>query len=235
MENIYFRTFDGPIDLLLQMIEKNKLDICEVSISKVADEYIEYINSLSDINLDRFSDFIYMASRLIQIKSRKMLLFKEEDADDETVELIKQLEVYSKFKHLSFKLEKLYDENNFKYFEKKPDEFLIVEEFDFNKLCLVNLPIEILFKSEEKKQEIKIAFKERKSIENKIKFIKEYISQKDKLFFDEILEEYNKEESIVSLLGMLQLSKEEIVKMLQEQNFDRILLESIKEKYSVKH
>ena len=101
--------FEGPMELLLELIQKEKLEITELSLSKVANEYLEYIKSNQNINLENLADFLSVASRLILIKSRAllpMLKFSEEE-EEEIQDLAKQLEEYKKFKEVSINLGKI--------------------------------------------------------------------------------------------------------------------------------
>ncbi len=98
--------FEGPLDLLLELIEKEKLDITNLSLTKVADEYLSYIEDRENITLDSLASFLSVASRLILIKSRALLpLLKfSEEEEEEIKDLEYQLAEYKKFKDLSKKI-----------------------------------------------------------------------------------------------------------------------------------
>ena len=118
---IKIENFEGPLDLLCHLIDKNKMDICDIKISEIADQYIDYINKMEEMNLEIASEFLIMASALMYLKS-KSLLPKENDDEEELSEeelLIRIIE-YKKYKEISTKIRELFIENSKKVF-KKPD------------------------------------------------------------------------------------------------------------------
>lgn len=214
--------FDGPLDLLLQMIEKNRLEISEISLSKISDEYMEYITRKKNIDMSEMSDFIYIASKLIKIKSYYMLnISREEEVEDN--DIIHSLELYAMYKKMSDKLKKIYD-LPLTYYEKLPEDFLTEEKFKIDEIKIQNLKLDILYKNSNNKNKIYVK-RNKKTINEKIKFIKNYIVLNKKTSFEEILEENTKEESVVSMLSALQLSNENYLVIYQKNNFDKIILE----------
>lgn len=213
--------FDGPLDLLLQMIEKNRLEISEISLSKISDEYMEYITRKKNIDMSEMSDFIYIASKLIKIKSYYMLNISREEVEDN--DIIHSLELYAMYKKMSDKLKKIYD-LPLTYYEKLPEDFLTEEKFKIDEIKIQNLKLDILYKNSNNKNKIYVK-RNKKTINEKIKFIKNYIVLNKKTSFEEILEENTKEESVVSMLSALQLSNENYLVIYQKNNFDKIILE----------
>ena len=106
---IKIENFEGPLDLLCHLIEKNKLDICEVKISEITDQYIDYINNMEQMNLEVTSEFLIMASTLLYLKS-KTLLPKDSEEEEELTEeeLLKRIIDYKKYKEVSLKLKDRY-------------------------------------------------------------------------------------------------------------------------------
>lgn len=104
MYKLNINRFEGPLDLLLSLIQKNKLDICEISINQIADDFLDTVAKMEVEDIDMISNFIYISSKLIEIKSRYML-FISHDEDDEN-DLVLSLEEYAKYKKLSEKLKK---------------------------------------------------------------------------------------------------------------------------------
>ena len=101
--------FEGPLDLLCHLVDKNKMDINEVSISQITEQYIEYINAMQELNLDITSEFLVMASTLLYIKSKSLLPKQVEDEAELTEEeLINRIIEYKKYKEISKKLKELY-------------------------------------------------------------------------------------------------------------------------------
>ena len=114
--------FEGPLDLLCHLVDKNKMDIHEVNISKITDQYIEYINAMKELNLDVTSEFVLMASTLLFIKSKSLLPKQVEDEGELTEEeLIHRIIEYKKYKEISKKLREYFNEYS-KRFYKLPDK-----------------------------------------------------------------------------------------------------------------
>ena len=108
MYKIKLEQFEGPLDLLLQLIEKEDLNINQISLARIADEYINYVNSRKNIPLDELSDFLLVASKLLYIKSKSLLPYLEwNEAEDEAIELEEQLKLYREFLDASQKVESL--------------------------------------------------------------------------------------------------------------------------------
>jgi segregation and condensation protein A len=103
MFQVVFEKFEGPLDLLLELIEKEELDITRLSLSRVADSYLEYVRSSPEITLENLSDFVNVASRIILIKSQAILPTFEvtEEEEEEIKDLEEQLRTYKKFKTIA--------------------------------------------------------------------------------------------------------------------------------------
>lgn len=225
MERFEIINFDGPIDLLLQMIENHKLEISEISLAEIAEHYIKYINEMKQkINMSDISEFIYIASKLIKIKSNFMLNISREE-DEETLNIISLLEEYSKYKKLSLKIKDLY-KNPVEFFEKVPEDFVVEKKFELKKLKIENLPLKILQIKSDKDKKIYVK-KDKKSVNEKILYIKKIFTYYDTIYFDDILEERTKEESVISMMGSLQLSNENLIELSQKENFGRIKLKNL--------
>ena len=83
MDNLLIGDFEGPLDLLLHLIKKSKMEIFDIEISKITEEYINYINSMAELNLDIASEYLVMASELVEMKSKKLLPTHEEKEDED--------------------------------------------------------------------------------------------------------------------------------------------------------
>ena len=109
---IKLQNFEGPLDLLCHLIDKNKMDICDIKISEITDQYIEYINTMEQMNLEITSEFIFMASTLLYLKSKHLLPSGEdEEKEISEEELIRRIIEYKKYKEISKKLNEYYKEN----------------------------------------------------------------------------------------------------------------------------
>ena len=115
---IKIENFEGPLDLLCHLIEKNKLDIFEIKISDITDQYIEYINQMEQMNLEVTSEFLIMASTLLYLKSKTLLPKETEEEEDLTEEeLLQRIIDYKKYKEISKKLKELYEINSKRFFK----------------------------------------------------------------------------------------------------------------------
>ena len=217
-------SYKGPLDVLLELIQKNKLDISQISLTKITQEFIAYVNSLKESDNDLVSDFVYIAGRLIRIKSNYMLNLPYEEDE---VDLEQMLKEYAKYKEITANLFELYD-SDYPYYERLPQEIYYREEIDFSKVTLENLmtcakimrPVKAL----EKPRFIRV----QKSLPDKIKYISKYVKKKLKCHFDDIVVEKTCDEKVVSMLGVLALVKQDELKIEQQSNFETITLEKRK-------
>ena len=221
MFKVETEVFSGPLDLLLSLIQKNKLDICEISISKIADEFLEIVSNAKFKDSEMISDFIYISGKLIEIKSRYMLYIKTED--DEIEELVFSLEEYARYKEIAQFLRDRYAEE-YMYFEKISEEIFVRQELDLSKLTLENI-VEMARKRN-KEEEIQVKYaKKQKSLSKKIRYIQDFVNVAKKCNFSDIITQDDKDEKIVSILGVLHLVKENEIRARQYKNFDNIMLE----------
>ena len=134
------KDFDGPLDLLLTLIGKAKIDICDIFVSEITDQYLEIVRNAPDLNMDESSDFLVMAATLLEIKSRAMLPKppQTEEEDPET-ELIRRLEEYKQFKETAESM-KDFEEAAKHVFTKLPEEYpLPPREIELTGLTLEGL------------------------------------------------------------------------------------------------
>lgn len=131
-----FEVFEGPLDLLLHLIEKNKIDICDIPIAELLEQYMEYIEEYRKADLDTISDFIAMASTLLYIKS-KMLLPPEEEEEDPREPLVDMLSEYKRYKEAAASLQTIAEDGN-NLFVRQP------ESISFDRTYTLNHPSEEL-------------------------------------------------------------------------------------------
>ena len=134
MDNLLIGDFEGPLDLLLHLIKKSKMEIFDIEISKITEEYINYINSMAELNLDIASEYLVMASELIEMKSKKLLPVKEEKEEEEDInpeeELKRRLIEYKKYKESTEVFRNL-EEKRSNYFTKSPEN---IKNYSLEKL-----------------------------------------------------------------------------------------------------
>ncbi len=238
MYNINVSVYEGPFDLLFDLIEKNQIDIYDIPINEITDQYLSEIKLL---NLDESSEFIMMASTLIEIKSRMLLPVYHDISgmdlyEDPRKELIQKLLSYKKYKEASeyFMSEESF--HNRKFFKEGED---IINYFDEPSAEDINKGLEIdilvegikslmmkLNKSDKKRIEYFNSLKrDHFTVEDKINIITKTLGKKGRiLFYDLFNENSDKEEIIVSFLALLELLKRNLISIKQTHQFGEILI-----------
>ena len=230
--------FEGPLDLLCHLIDKNKMDIYDIKINEIADQYIEYLNQMEEMNLDIASEFIMMASTLIYLKS-KSLLPKQEEAEEELTEeeLIQRIIEYKKYKEIIRKLKVNYEENS-KIFLGNQEQIELPKkriEKEYDKDLIPNLYKTLLEKNEEKINKNaenieKIAITDNYTVTSKVKEMFKALIKNNKFVFNKLfsLKEHNKQEVVTAFSGLLEMSKRDKVNTKQENLFEDIIVEKKK-------
>lgn len=239
--NIKLKTFEGPFDLLYHLIEKNQIDIYDIPISELTDQYLEYIAKMDTVDLDLMSEFLLMASTLIEIKS-KMLLPQTKNKDiveeDPRDELVNKLIEYKKFKLVAEQFASI-QENEFKIFFKNPNTNLIqldsteysVED-SLKSVTLVDILIafeNVIKRKEKKLDKVRSKFnsvqKDLYTIEDKSEYILNLLELTSELKFNEIFrQDADKIEIVVTFLALLELIKLNKIFIYQKDLFDDIIL-----------
>ena len=241
---VRLQVFEGPLDLLLHLLDKNKVNIYDIPIVEITAQYMEYIAEMKRQDLDVLSEFLVMAATLIDIKS-KMLLpsypYSEEEEEDPRAELVQQLLEYKMYKCMAYELkDRQMDAQRVMFKEPTiPDEVLAYEE-PVNVAELVSdvtlAKLNEIFKSIMKKQKDKIdplrskfgkIQKEEVSLEDKIAQLQEYAKEHKHFSFRSLLEaQSGKVEIIVTFLAILELMKMGKIFISQEHIFDDIEIDS---------
>lgn len=230
--------FEGPLDLLCHLIDKNKMDIYDIKINEIADQYIEYLNQMEEMNLDIASEFIIMASTLIYLKS-KSLLPKQEEAEEELTEeeLIQRIIEYKKYKEIIKKLKVNYQENSKLYLGTRENIELPKQEIEkeYEKDLIPNLYKTLLEKNEEKINKNaenieKIAITDNYTVTSKVKEMFKALIKNNKFVFNKLfsLKEHNKQEVVTAFSVLLEMSKRDKVNTKQEDLFKDIIVEKKK-------
>lgn len=233
--------FEGPLELILDLIEKRKLHISDLSLSQIADEFIEHTKSYEDFPISDSADFILIASTLLLIKSKSLLpnLSLTEEEQESIEDLENRLSTYKKYKELSLGLEKMF--GNFLYFatEKKNKMIVFSPTPEISQMSLQNALQEVI-KNVPKKIEAlpKVVVEKIISLEETINRLRERIqtslktnfsdfvkTSKDKKNFAGISRE-DKINVIVSFLAMLELVKQGLIRVEQTKHFKDISIES---------
>lgn len=242
--NVKLQVFEGPLDLLLHLLDKNKVNIYDIPIVEITNQYMEYIAEMKRQDLNILSEFLVMAATLIDIKSRMLLpATNEEDEEEEDPrnELVQQLLEYKMYKCMAYELKDLQmDAARVMYKEPTiPDEVLAYEE-PINMEELISdvtlAKLNEIFKSIMKKQVDRIdpvrskfgkIQKEEVSLEEKMEYLENYAMQNKRFSFRNLLEsQCSKVEIIVTFLAILELMKMGKIFISQENLFDDIKIES---------
>jgi len=232
--------FEGPLDLLCHLIDKNKMNIYDIKISEIADQYIEYINQMEENNLEVTSEFLVMASTLLLIKS-KGLLPNQVEAEEELTEeqLIQRIIEYKKYKEITSKLRANYEEFSKRFFKiaeiiELPKQKLEVE---YSKEILPDLYKKLIERNNEKinqnaKNIERIAITETYTVASKVKEMFKELVRKPKFVFNKLysLSKCNKQEVVTAFTGLLELSRRNKVTTVQETLFGDITVEKTRSK-----
>ena len=215
--------FEGPLDLLIHLIKKNKMEIEEIEISKITEQYLALMSNLEELDLEKASDFIEMAAYLIELKSKIILprlleSENEEDEEDPTWLLTQRLKEYQLFKETSEKLKVIEDVNKFyKEPEEDANKFRIVLK-DMSLDLLLNAFTGLLTRAtkSEKENEPKQIAKEKFTVTQKIASIKDALLLQPKIMFSELFEQsISREEIITTFMALLELLKLQEIKCKQ--------------------
>lgn len=231
--------FEGPLDLLCHLVDKNKMDINEVKISEITDQYIEYINNMKELNLEVTSEFIVMASTLLFLKSKSLLPKQVEDEAELTEEeLIHRIIEYKKYKEISKKLKESFEIFS-KRFYKIPDKIELPKrklEEQYSK-DLIEEAYKNLIERNKSKINVnaqnleKIAITETVTVTSKVKDIIKELVKKPKFIFNKLCKakKYTKLETVTAFSGVLELSRRKKITAQQEKIFGDITVEKARD------
>ncbi len=237
MLKIKLEKFEGPLSLLLKLIEKEKLDITEVSLAKIADQYINYVHH-NEIRVEEMADFLVIAARLLFIKSKALLPFLLPEEEEEVDDLEQQLKMYKEFVEASEVIKKMIGKRKFMFARdiNKGGKRLVAgisnvfsppKNITSKDLCAIFNEILERLRPSEKLKEKKI--EDNVSIEDKISHIQDMLLNRFKLTFSRVLERANsKTEVIVSFLAILELMRQRQIVLNQDKLFGEIVIKRIK-------
>lgn len=239
---VKLQVFEGPLDLLLHLIDKNKIDIYDIPIVEITEQYLDYIRKLKTSDMNVMSEFLVMAATLLDIKSRMLLpkeVNEEGEEEDPRAELVQRLLEYKMYKYMSFELkDRQVDAQRFLFrTQQLPKE---VEGYrqpvDYEELIgEMNLKkLQDIFKSIVKRQEEKIdpirsnygnIEKDEVDMESKASYVEDYIRIHKTCSFRQLLEkQHSKMEIIVTFLVILEMMKLGKINIAQEDICDDILI-----------
>lgn len=225
--------FEGPLDLLLELIKKNEVNIYDIPVAEITRQYIDYINQMKEMNLDFAGEFIVMAATLLYIKSKMLLpddtVEEDEDGEDPRAELVRKLLEYQAFKEAAKELGDMELERAKEftrqiadfYFKDLDTQTIEHEPLDANLYDLLQAFHKVLKAvSRENVHEI---FEQVISIDQKIEHIRHVMREKREFYFSELLSsKVTRNELIVTFLAILEITKQKAVRVYQEKMFEDI-------------
>lgn len=223
---IKLEKFQGPLDLLLQLIEQEELNITEISLSKVTEQYFDYLNRLDESRPEELADFLVIATKLVYLKSRNLLPDLSAEEDDGP-SLADQLKMYKRYIEASKHVEKLWSEGKIAYGRLeppvKPDHFVL--PLNSSADDLKNAFLVLLKKIKPLSPLPKVTIDRTVSVKNKIDYIYNLLKQQKNVNFSSILiKAENRTEVIASFLALLELVKQLKITLNQKQSFEDILI-----------
>ena len=236
---IRLENFEGPIDLLWFLIRKSKIDVSEVFVSQITDQYLKAMEQVERLDMEKASEFLQVATCLIEIKSKKMLpsppLVELPDDENPEVILMRKLLEYKEKYYPIYKdaSKKMKESENTDSFFRAPDSSVGKPRFvlsDMNMDGLVKALQKMFFKIEQRAKEnvVKTIVKDRFTVEERIVQLKDVFALTTSLKFENLIDEdYSKIEIITTFQAVLELLKDQFLHVIQENPFDDILLEKM--------
>lgn len=238
---IILESFEGPFDLLFHLIEKAEVDIYDIPIAKIADQYIEYIEKMDELDLDITSEFLVMASTLVEIKS-KMLLPKQEkegiqlefEETDPREELVRRLMEYKKYKEAAKYLKEKEEVQKTIFYKPKEEIDDFVEDGDASKLleglqlCDLIKALDSVIKrvsKNNKKMNIEEIRRDEITIEEGMHEITLLVKEKKQVEFNDCFKDNTSRANIIVMfISILELMKLKLIKIVQQENFGNIFI-----------
>lgn len=233
---IKINEFEGPLDLLLHLIKESKMDIFDLKIEVITDQYLEYINKMEEMNLNIASSYLVMAAELIEMKSRMLLPRHEEDEEQEEdpqEQLVNRLIEYQRYKDLTLEFKDLEEERH-KVYTKSPEnikEYLpeveVISNTDVTLDDLIKAFQKFLERQKENEPLSTKVTKKEMSVEDRRKSIRNILKKKHKFNFLELFDVLTKEYVVVTFLAILEMARQNELIIVQESNFGEIMCEGI--------
>ena len=235
---IKIENFEGPLDLLCHLIEINKMNIYDIHLNEITDQYIQYLNQMEEMNLEIASEFVVMASTLLYLKSKKLLPKQEEEEEELTEEeLIRRIIEYKKFKEISKVLKQNFMQNGNRYYKSQENIELPKQklEKDYDNTVIPNIYSELIERNRAKinqnaKNIEKIALVENYTVASKVKEMFKVLVKQKRFVFNKLfsLNKHNKQEVVTAFSGLLEMSRRKKVETTQEELFGDITVEKTK-------
>ncbi len=233
--SIKIDNFEGPLDLLCYLIDKNKMNIYDVNLSDITDQYIEFLNAMEEMNLEIASEFLVMASTLLYFKSKKLLPKQNEEEEEITEEeLIRRIIEYKKFKEISKTLKENYKLYSNRFYKGQEEIKLPKQKLDKDyspekipevyKLLVERNSVKI---NQNAKNIEKIALIDKYTVADKVKEMYKVLAKQKKFIFNKLftINKKEKQEVVTAFSGLLEMSRRNKVETSQEEIFGDIVVE----------
>lgn len=240
--SIKIENFEGPLDLLCYLIDKNKMNIYDVHLSEITEQYIEYLNAMEKMNLEVASEFLVMASTLLYLKSKNLLPKQEEETEEITEEeLIRRIIDYKKFKEISKTLKENYLVYSNRFYKGQEEIELPKQKLqkdytpdkipEVYRLLVERNSVRI---NQNAKNIEKIALVDRYTVAEKVKQMYKVLTKHKKFIFNRLfaINKHDKQEVVTAFSGLLEMSRRSKVETCQEELFGDILVEEKNEEVS---
>lgn len=233
--NIQINDFEGPLDLLLHLVKESKIDIYEIEISKIVEQYLDIIHKLQDLNIDIASSYLLMAAELLHLKSKLLINQKiendedeyeinnEEDLREKLIEYQKYKEITEDFKVLNEKRQEVYTKDPTSIKEYAEDKVIVNNGITIDDLLKALL--EFRKREEYNKPLTTHITKKELSVSKRTSDIRKILSKKNKVNFVELFDDFSKDYIVVTFLSILDMSKNNEILLSQDNNFGNILIE----------
>ena len=237
---IKLENFEGPLDLLCHLIDKNKMNIYDINLNMLTEQYIEYINQMEKQKLEIGSEYLVMASTLLLIKSKGLLPTSDNNEEEEITEeeLIRRIVEYKKYKEITTKLKELYNIYADRLFKANSEDIELPKQTldkNYEKETIVDLYSNVLERYQNKinydaKNIERIALRDTYTVGSKVKEIFKILIKKPKFVFNKMytLSKCNKVEIVTAFTGLLELSRRNKVETTQNKLFGDITVEKRK-------
>ncbi len=224
--NVHINVFEGPMDLLLHLIKKDNLDICDINIAEITKQYLDYLNVMKELNLEVAGEFLVMASTLMQIKAKTLLPSQTPTSEDEgpnpVKELVAKLVEYQKYKEASKFLEQKFEENKDNFYRSAPifdDGEKVINLQMFDLLAAVKRAFERL----DERKRIELLKVEEFPIEMKMEKVVNMLARREWVLLDEIFVGETKKRGIITcFMAVLELMKIKKLIARQDEQLGRI-------------
>lgn len=227
--------FEGPLDLLLFLINKEEIEIKDIFVSEVTGQFLEYVKGLPYVDVDKVSDYLNIAATIIKIKAQALVPNLEEDSaieaeiEEDKAQLIRALEEFKLIKEESKKLKEL---ETIGYYFKEPDKDVGETKtvFSLEGLTLeglVNAFSTLMIKRESARvnEEVREIPRDEYTVEQKITFVMECLEEREQIGFEELFtRDFTKSEIVTTFQAMLELLKHQFLRVRQEEAFGEIII-----------